>query len=87
MLKLHLKKRICENLLTRCQLTTSTLYKTSGLGIRYANGVVYAFSEGMPIQLKRMRASGARGSLPADQDGMGQYGADLEIASQSNGSY
>jgi len=65
----------------------ATLYKRSGLGIRYANGVVYALSNGMPIQLKRMRAHGAQGPLAGDQDGMGQHGADLDSASQSNGSY
>jgi hypothetical protein len=58
----------------------ATLYKRSGFGIRYANGVVYAFSEGMPIQLNRMRAHGARGSLHADQDGLGRHGADMGSA-------
>jgi len=52
-----------------------------------ADGVVYALSDGMPIQLKRMRTLGARGSLRADQDGMGQHGADLDGARRSNRSY
>jgi hypothetical protein len=52
-----------------------------------ADGAAFALSGGMPIQLSRMRAPGTRGSLPADRGGMGQHGADLASARQSNGSY
>ena len=65
----------------------ATLTKGVDLAFNMVDCVVHALSDGMPIQLKRMRASGSRGSISADQDGLGQHGADLEIASQSNGSY
>ena len=66
----------------------ATLYKTNGLGIRYADGVIYAFSEGDPIQLKRMRSVWrARLYSPPIQDGMGQHGADLDGARRSNRPY
>ena len=45
-----------------------------------ADGVAFALSGGMPIQLSRMRAPGTRGSLLADQDGMGRHGADMDSA-------
>ena len=51
------------------------------------DGVAHVLSDGMPIQLKRMRAPGARGARPAGQDGIGQNGAGLDRASRSNGSY
>jgi hypothetical protein len=63
------------------------LNKPVDLASNRAEGVVHVLSYGMPVQLNRMQAHGARGSLRADQDGMDQHGAGLESASQSNGPY
>ena len=63
----------------------ATLIK--GVDLAGADGVVHALGGGMPIQLNRMQALGARVSLPVDQDGMGQLGADLDGARRSNRSY
>ena len=65
----------------------ATLTKGVDFASNRADGVAHALSDGMPIQLNRMRALGARGSLHADQDGMGQYGAYLDGARRSNRSY
>jgi hypothetical protein len=63
----------------------ATLIKEVDLASNRVDGMVHALSDGMPIQLKRMRAEGARGSLLADEEGMDQHGADLGSASRSNG--
>jgi hypothetical protein len=62
----------------------ATLTKGVDFASDRADGAVYALSDGMPIQLKRMCAPGARGPDRADYDGMDQHGADLDSVSRSN---
>jgi hypothetical protein len=81
--------------LTNCQTTERhqhqsdkpALFDMARSGLWHPDGAVKALSGGMPMQLNRMQALGARVSLPVDQDGMGQHGADLDGARRSNRSY